>query len=116
MGADLPPEDAFALLANETRLEVLRVLRVATERGDGTAGALTAVEFSDLFAAVGIDDTGNFSYHLEKLEGHFVKATEEGYVLTEEGVALLGLVRELEGAAFGEHLQREGRIPPETTS
>jgi DNA-binding transcriptional ArsR family regulator len=116
MGADLPPEEAFALLANETRMEVLRVLGAAAERGDGTARAPAAVQFSDLFAAVGIDDTGNFSYHLEKLEGHFVEVTEGGYVLTEEGATLLELVRELEGAAFGEHLQREARMPPETTS
>ena len=85
---DIPPERAFGLLADETRLAIIQALWAATELdADGTVGQeASAVRFSDLFAALGIDDTGNFNYHLEKLRGHFVATTDGGYVLTGDGV------------------------------
>jgi len=87
---DIPPERAFGLLADKTRLAILRALWAATDLGaDGAVRQeASAVRFSELFAAVAIDDTGNFNYHLEKLRGHFVAATDSGYVLTEEGVGI----------------------------
>jgi hypothetical protein len=71
----LPPDDAFALLGDETRVEVLRVLGAA----DGP------LSFSALYDSVAVDDSGQFNYHLEKLVGHFVRKTEEGYTLRRMG-------------------------------
>lgn len=72
--------DAFELLANETRLAILLALWEATEPfGD------SGVPFSDLYDRVGYDDTGNFNYHLGKLEGQFVRSTDEGYKLRTQG-------------------------------
>jgi len=68
---EIPAEDAFAILGNETRMSVLRTLWQAD----------AALSFSDLRGAVAPEDTGNFNYHLEKLTDHFVRKTDEGYVL-----------------------------------
>lgn len=71
----LPPDDAFSVLGNETRMEILRTLGDADE----------SLPFSELRDRVGIKDSGQFNYHLDKLAGHFVGQTEEGYRLRQAG-------------------------------
>ncbi|SEO20903.1 hypothetical protein SAMN04487948_10196 [Halogranum amylolyticum] len=81
----LSPDDAFTLLGNETRVAILRALWEAHEPYDSD----TAVPFSELFDRVGVDDTGNFNYHLGRLTGHFVRRTESGYELTAPGFEIV---------------------------
>jgi len=69
---DVPPEDAFSLVANETRMDVLKALWEA----DGPRS------FSALRERVGVRDSGQFNYHLGKLVGHFVRKTADGYRLS----------------------------------
>lgn len=71
----LSPDEAFAVLGDETRLGILRALGAADE----------SLSYSELFDRVDYDDTANFSYHLGKLVGHFVRKTDEGYDLWEAG-------------------------------
>lgn len=68
---------AFALLGNEIRLEIVTSLHEG--RLDGP------IPFSELYAELGVDDTGKFNYHLSKLVPHFVSKTEDGYELTAAG-------------------------------
>lgn len=82
------PEDAFAALAGETRIAILRALWEA----DGQAMA-----FSELREAVGMRDSGQFNYHLDKLTGRFITETEEGYGLTLAGRKVNGAV---DGGAY----------------
>ena len=67
----LTAEDAFALIGDETRAEVLRVL--------GQEAHLV-FSFSGLRSRVdpGIDSS-QFNYHLQQLVGHFVEQTNDGY-------------------------------------
>ena len=82
-GADgLSPEEAFALLGNDTRVAILRALWEAHEPFSGD----DAVSFSELRERVGVRDSGQFNYHLEKLAGRFVERTEEGYELRRRGL------------------------------
>jgi hypothetical protein len=69
--AVLSPEEAFAILGNETRIEILRTLGEA----DGP------VTFTELRDRVGIRQGSQFNYHLDKLVGHFVRKTDDGYAL-----------------------------------
>jgi len=69
------PAEAFSMLANETRIGILRVLWERRERPVG---------FTELYAEIDVDK-GNFNYHLSKLSGHFVRATDDGYELREAG-------------------------------
>lgn len=71
----LSPDDAFAVLGNETRMEILQVL----------SDSLDPLPFSELRDRVGVRDSGQFNYHLGKLVGHFVRQTDDGYQLSEPG-------------------------------
>lgn len=79
--------DAFALLGNETRLEILRAIweEQVPLAEDNT------VPFSRIFDRVDYDDRGSFSYHLERLEGRFITQHTErgGYELTIPGLKLI---------------------------
>lgn len=77
------PEAAFSVLSDETRIGILR------ELWDVDA---SRVQFSDLRAAVGVEDSGQFNYHLNELVGQFVRKTEEGYELTAAGIRVVGAV------------------------
>lgn len=71
----LSPDDAFAVLGNETRMDILQTLGDADE----------ALAFSELRDRVGVRDSGQFNYHLDKLDGHFISKTDEAYELRQAG-------------------------------
>jgi hypothetical protein len=78
----LSADDAFGLLGNETRLDIVRALFDA--EGERS--------FSALREAVGVRDSGQFNYHLEKLVGSFVRKTDDGYGLTRAGSQVAGSI------------------------
>ncbi|PSP27717.1 hypothetical protein BRC65_04315 [Halobacteriales archaeon QH_2_65_14] len=77
------PDEAFTLLADENRVEILRALW----NGDHDAMA-----FSELREATGIRDSGQFNYHLDKLLGQFVARSDDGYELTQAGHHVNGAI------------------------
>lgn len=84
----LSPDEAFALLGNETRVDILQVLWDAFESGKGG----NVVPYSELFGQVDYDDSDNFSYHLEKLTDPFVRQTGDGYELKQTGINVVRAV------------------------
>lgn len=80
--------DAFKLLSNETRLAVLLALWEAYD----PFAVQNAVSFSELYDRVGVSDSGNFTYHLDQLTGHFVRETDDGYELGEAGLKIVQAV------------------------
>lgn len=68
-------DSAFSLLGNETRFRILQLLGEADE----------PVPFSALRDLVGVADSGQFNYHLHKLDGRFVEKTDDGYQLLPTG-------------------------------
>lgn len=78
----LAPDDAFAVLGNETRMKILRTLGDATQ----------SLSFSELREQVGIGDSGQFNYHLDKLEGHFVSKSDGEYALRQAGKRVIEAV------------------------
>ncbi|MFB6071598.1 MAG: hypothetical protein ABEJ88_01370 [Halobacterium sp.] len=75
----LAPSEAFQTLASEVRVAVLVALLRAEQDGGG------ARSFSALQERVGSDSSAGFAYHLRQLDGHFVRKTPDGYVLTDAG-------------------------------
>jgi len=75
----------FELLSDETRLAVLRALadRFREAPDDPTLG------FADLRRRVGRPDSGNFNYHLSRLEGRFVRKTADGYRIAPAGIRVV---------------------------
>lgn len=82
------PDEAFSLLGNETRVAILQALWNEFESGREQ----NAVPFSALFGSVEYGDSGNFSYHLEKLTGPFVRKTPDGYALKQTGINIVRAV------------------------
>lgn len=71
----LAPDDAFAVLGNETRMEILQTLGKGDE----------PLSFSELRDRVGMRDSGQFNYHLGKLQGHFIRKVDDEYELRGAG-------------------------------
>lgn len=67
----LSADEAFSILGNEIRIQILQAL--------GTVGG--TMSFSDLRREAAIDDPGKFHYHLDRLTGHFIEGSDEGYRL-----------------------------------
>ena len=80
--AVLSPGEAFAILGNETRITILQTL------GDAD-GPLSFTEIRD---RVGIRQGSQFNYHLDKLVGHFVRKTDDGYILRPAGERVIEAV------------------------
>lgn len=78
-GAD--PVSAFSALGNETRLRIVLELG-----GAGEPGEFVGLAFGELQSLVGVEDNGNFNYHLRRLTGEFVERTDDGYRLALPGV------------------------------
>lgn len=76
--AGMSPAEAFSLLGNDTRIEILQALLEATEDG-------SPVPFSELYDRVDIDDSAHFNYHLKQLTDHFVRRTDDGYTFRYPG-------------------------------
>ena len=71
----LSPDEAFSVLGDQTRMTIVQTL--------GEADGL--VPFTELRDRVGLPQGSQFNYHLDKLVGHFVEKTGEGYDLTQRG-------------------------------
>ena len=78
----------FEPVSDETRLGILRELaaRLRESPDDPTIG------FSDLRRRVGVRDSGNFNYHLQRLTGRFVTKTPDGYRIAAAGVRVVAAV------------------------
>jgi len=77
--------EAFERLSDETRLAILVALWESYE----PFGETDAVRFSELRDHVGTADSGQFNYHLDRLDGHFVESVEDGYRLSEAGLVFV---------------------------
>lgn len=72
----LRPAEAFSLIGNETRVEILEALWYADEQ---------PVDFTTLYKRAEADNTAQFNYHLGQLTGHFVRKSDDGYELRTAG-------------------------------
>jgi hypothetical protein len=93
------PEEAFAILGDETRLNIVRVLwrAGAAHEYDDVDDSASTMSFSELRRRVDVDDNGRFNYHLSKLVPHFVRKTGEGYRLSGGGKRIARTVVALAG-------------------
>lgn len=78
------PAEAFSLLGNEFRMEILQTLWDGGCVVDGDC-----LRFSQLYKKAGGTDSGQFNYHLGQLRGRYVDRTAEGYRLTPKGERII---------------------------
>ncbi|WP_136601244.1 DUF7351 domain-containing protein [Salinigranum halophilum] len=70
------PDEAFWLLGDQMRTAILQTVSESSEATN---------TFSEIRERIGSPDSGKFNYHLNKLVGHFLSRSEEGYKLTQSG-------------------------------
>jgi hypothetical protein len=75
--------EAFSDLAHETRLDILLALL-----SEWRAADTEPQRYASLMDAVGMEDSGQFNYHLQQLRGTYVRKVEGGYVPTGTATAL----------------------------
>lgn len=92
-GTRLAPAEAFAIIGNETRLEILQVL---------FEEKFQTMSFAELRKRVGLRDGSQFNYHLKQLEGPFIRKTDDGYTLRHAGI---NVVRSIVEGSFTDHPQ-----------
>lgn len=80
-------DGAFQLLADETRLAIMRALWEAYDPLDPSS-----VKFTELQEWAGVEDPGRLNYHLGELATHFIRHTEDGYQLSEAGKRIMRVV------------------------
>lgn len=90
-GTRLDPAETFAIIGNETRLEILQILFEEKFR---------TLSFSELRKRVGMRDGSQFNYHLKKLEGPFIRKTDEGYTPHHAG---FNVIRTIVEGSFTDH-------------
>lgn len=92
---EIQAADAFSVLGNERRIEILRALWAAERE---------PVPFSALHDRVDLPDSGQFNYHLEQLTNHFVRRTGDGYELRRAGEKVVQAVL---AGSFTQHPRRD---------
>ncbi|WP_238709350.1 winged helix-turn-helix domain-containing protein [Natronorubrum halophilum] len=75
--------EAFSLLGHDIRLDILLALLE-----DWVAVYTEPKSYSELMAAVEMEDSGKFNYHLNELRGVYIRKVEDGYVPTASATAL----------------------------
>lgn len=90
MANERTASDAFRLLSDEIRLDILRAVAVAQyeERKQG----LAALSFTEIYDRVDVENTSKLSYHLGELTGTFLRKRGEGYAFTHAGEQIVRFI------------------------
>jgi DNA-binding transcriptional ArsR family regulator len=82
--------DVFGLLADDTRLDILRT--VAEAQHERRETGVANLSFSEIYDRVDVDGTSKLSYHLGELTGTFLRKHDDGYAFTHAGERLVRFV------------------------
>ncbi|RQG96863.1 DUF7351 domain-containing protein [Natrarchaeobius oligotrophus] len=85
MTAERTAADAFALLSDESRVEIIRAIAIAHSEQEPSNSGPAPLSFSEVYERVGVDNTSKLSYHLGELTGTYLRKREGGYSFTHAG-------------------------------
>lgn len=88
-------EALFGLLGNESRMRILRALWDEFGFQEYVTATREGTSFGTLRERAGIEDPGNFNYHLGELTGSLVESRDDGYVLTPLGYNVMRAIERL---------------------
>ena len=96
----LSPDEAFAILGNDIRLDIIRVLwkADAAYQFDDGSDSVETMAYSELRRQIKLDDNGKFNYHLSELDPFFIRKTDEGYRLSGAGKQVARTIIAVSGA------------------
>lgn len=92
MASEQTAADIFALLSDESRVDILRAVAIAQhEQGPSNSG-FAPLSFSEIYERVDVGNTSKLSYHLGELTGTFLRKTEGGYSFTHAGEQIVRFI------------------------
>ncbi|WP_311174240.1 winged helix-turn-helix domain-containing protein, partial [Halobellus ordinarius] len=92
MASEQTAADMFALLSDESRVDILRAVAVAQSEQEPSNSGFTPLSFSDIYDRVTIDNTSKLSYHLGELAGAYLRKTKGGYAFTHAGEQIVRFI------------------------
>jgi DNA-binding transcriptional ArsR family regulator len=84
--------DVFGLLADETRVEILRAVAVAQYELAGVGSGPAELAFSEIYDHVPVENTSKLSYHLGELVGTYLRKSDDGYSLSHAGERIVRFI------------------------
>jgi DNA-binding transcriptional ArsR family regulator len=92
MTEDRSATDIFRLLADETRVEILRAVAISQYELEGVGSGAAELAFSEIYERVDVENTSKLSYHLGELTGTHLRKSEDGYSLSHAGERIVRFV------------------------
>jgi DNA-binding transcriptional ArsR family regulator len=86
------PTDIFRLLADDTRVDILRALAVAQYELEQVGSGAAELAFSEIYDRVDVKSTSKLSYHLGELAGTYLRKTDDGYSLSHAGERIVRFI------------------------
>jgi hypothetical protein len=77
--------DIFRLLADDTRVEILRAITIAQYELEEVGSGPAELAFSEVYDHVDVENTSKLSYHLGELTGVYLQKSDDGYSLSHAG-------------------------------
>ena len=92
MTEDHSVTDIFRLLADDTRVDILRAAAVAQYELEQVGSGAAALAFSEIYDYVEVENTSKLSYHLGELTGTYLRKSDDGYSLTHAGERIVRFI------------------------
>lgn len=92
MEGDQPAADVFGLLADGTRVDILRAIADAQREQEEAGSGPAELGFSEIYNRTSVDTTSQLSYHLGELSGTFLRKTDDGYSFTHAGERMVRFI------------------------
>jgi len=84
--------DIFRLLADDTRVNILRAVAVAQYELEGVGSGAAELAFSEIYDHVDVENTSKLSYHLGELTGTYLRKSDAGYSLSHAGERIVRFI------------------------
>lgn len=92
MSEDRSAADIFRLLADDTRVDILRAVAVAQYELEQVGSGAAELAFSEIYEHVEVDNTSKLSYHLGELTGTYLRKSDDGYSLSHAGERIVRFI------------------------
>ncbi|ELY63120.1 DUF7351 domain-containing protein [Natrinema versiforme] len=92
MTEDRSAADIFRLLADETRIDILRAVAVAQSEREQVGSGAAELAFSEIYERVAVENTSKLSYHLGELAGTYLRKRDDGYSLSHAGERIVRFI------------------------
>jgi hypothetical protein len=100
MSDDDRAAEAFGTLGDPTRIEILRTFAETLDDVEPSREwGLPTLSFSEVYERAEVDSTSRLSYHLDELDGKYLRATDDGWRFTFAGHTIVRTI--LSGAYAG---------------